>query len=52
MIDQLLDFAIDHAAAFAALLGVTVITASSAMAWGFGRYHERQTRRRGGKVTG
>ncbi len=47
MIDQLLDFAIDHAGAFAALLVATVITTTSAAAWAFGRYRDGLARRRG-----
>ncbi|MBV8972887.1 MAG: hypothetical protein JO290_11415 [Sphingomonadaceae bacterium] len=50
MIDTILDFAVDHAPTFAALLMVTVITTVSALAWAYGRYHEIQTRRRGGGV--
>lgn len=47
MIDAILDFAIDHAAVFAAGLVVVVVTAASAAIWAYGRVHERATRRRG-----
>ena len=50
MIDRILDFGVDHAPAFAALFMLTVVTAASAVAWAYGRYHESRTRRRGGRL--
>ncbi len=53
MIDRILDFGADHAPVFAALLSSTVVTTASAVAWAYGRYHERATRRRrGGRLIG
>ena len=47
MIDTILDFGVDHAAVFAALLVGAVVTAASAAIWAYGRFHERAMRRRG-----
>lgn len=46
MIDTILDFGIDHAAVFAGLVVVTAVAAATSVIWIYGRYHERQTRRR------
>lgn len=51
MIDSILDFSIDHAALFVALLMVVVLTAVSSALWAYGRYHERATRRRGAELS-
>ena len=52
MIDSVLDFAIDHSAAFAAMLVVAVVATAVTAIWAYGRYHERQTRRRGDQLIG
>ncbi len=52
MIDTVLDFAIDHAEAFIAILVVVVVGTSLGLIWAYGRYHERATRRRGPELNG
>ena len=52
MIDNVLDFALDHSAVFAILLVAFVVSLALAAAWGYGRYHERATRRRGVQLIG
>lgn len=50
MIDFILDFAIDHAPVFAALLTVVVVSAASAAIWAYGCVHDRAVRRRDDRV--
>jgi hypothetical protein len=52
MIDTILDYAIDHSAVFAGVLVVVVVAAAATAIWAYGRYHERQTRRRGAELIG
>ncbi len=47
MIDTVLDFAVDHSAVFATLLVFIVVALAGTGIWAYGRYHERQMRRRG-----
>lgn len=47
MIDSILDYAIDHSAAFAGMLVVAVVAVATVAIWAYGRYHERATRQRG-----
>jgi hypothetical protein len=46
MIDTILDFSIDHAAAFIAIFSLSVVTVVGGGIWAYGRFHERATRRR------
>ena len=50
MIDTIFDFALDHSAEFGGMLVATVIAAAATVAWAYGRFHERATRRRSARV--
>lgn len=52
MINTVLDFAIDHAAVFAAALSAVVLSLGSGAIWAYDRYHDRARRRRGAQVIG
>jgi len=46
LIDIILDYSIDHAGPFIAILSTVVVTTLGTAIWIYGKYHERAMRRR------